>query len=88
MNVDELWNEILKNEGNTFFTKLKYPFEYEVQDSSKIRIFRNGSPMGYVTKDNIRFILENPNEQRHFYRDNIKERTTSYSLALVTALKK
>ena len=88
MNVDELWNEILKNEGKTFYTKTKLPFEYEVEGSLKIRIFRNGESMGYVTKDNIRFILENPNEQRYFYRDNIKERTTSYSLALVLALKK
>ena len=86
MDINELWNNILNTIGETFYTKTKLPFTYEKIDNYKVRILRQGSYVGYVNKKDIDFILNNPNEQRHVYRDNT--RTSSYALALFEKLYK
>ena len=80
MKLEELWNDILKNEGNTFYTKTKLPFTYEKINNDSIKIYRGSDSVGNVTKDNIRFIMDNPDLLRHEYRDVM--RTSSYALAL------
>ncbi len=81
----DVWSRILNNEGKTVYTKTGLPFTYEKVDDEKVKIYREDKAMGYVSKEAITLILRNPNEPRHFYRDNIKERTSSYALALVDA---
>jgi len=80
MNLEELWNDILKNEGNTFYTKTKLPFTYKKINNDSIKIYRESDSVGNVTKDTIRFIMDNPDLSRHKYRDVM--RTSSYALAL------
>ena len=86
MGIDELWNNILNATGETFYTKTKLAFTFEKVDNNKVRINRQGSYVGYVSKEDINFILNNPNAQRHVYRDNM--RTASYALAIYEALYK
>ena len=80
MNLEELWNDILKNEGNTFYTKTKFLFTYEKINTDSIKIYRGSDSVGNVTKDSIRFIMDNPDLSRDEYRDVM--RTSSYALAL------
>ena len=80
MNLKQLWNKILEKEGETFYTKTGLPFTFVKIDNDKIRIYRNGKSVGYVSINNIDFILNNPNLDRHQYRDVMA--TSSYALAL------
>ena len=80
MDINALWNEVLNNCGKTFYTKTRLPFTYEIVDSLKVRVNRQGSYVVYINKKDLEFILNNPNEERHVYRDNM--RTSSYALAL------
>ena len=80
MNLEELWNEILRNEGNTFYTKTKLPFTYEKINNDSIKIYRGSDSVGNVTKDNIKFIIDNPDLPRYEYRNAM--RTSSYALDL------
>ena len=84
MDINALWNEVLNNCGKTFYTKTRLPFTYERVDSLKVRVNRQGSYVGYINKTDLEFILNNPNEDRHVYRDNM--RTSSYALALYDEL--
>lgn len=84
MDINTLWNEVLNNCGKTFYTKTRLPFTYERSDSLKVRVYRQGSYVGYINKKDLEFILNNPNEDRHVYRDNM--RTSSYALALYDEL--
>ena len=84
MKIEQLWNKILEKEGKTFYTKTGLPFDYEKITCDKIKVYRNGYPVGIVSKDNINFILENPNLPRKEYRDVM--RTSSYALSLYYSL--
>ena len=84
MDINTLWNEVLNNCGKTFYPKTRSPFTDERVDSLKVRVNRQGSYVGYINKKDLEFILNNPNEDRHVYRDNM--RTSSYALALYDEL--
>ena len=86
MNFEDLWNEILNRAGDTFYTKTKLPFTYERVDSFDVKVNRNGNYVGYVSKGDIKFIFDNPNEYSYVYRDRM--RTASYALALYRTLYK
>ena len=80
MNIEQVWNKILECEGERFYTKTGLPFDYERTSHDKVKIYRNGEPVGIVSKEDIDFIIENPNLPRHEYRDVM--RTSSYALSL------
>ncbi len=86
MKLNELWNGILSKEGETFNTITGLPFTFVVIDNEKIRIYRNDKAVGYVSISNIEFILNNPNLDRHQYRDAMG--TSSYALALYKTVNK
>ncbi len=86
MKLNELWNNILSKEGEVFNTKTGLPFTFVNVDNEKIRIYRNDKAVGYVSINNIKFILDNPNLDRHQYRDAMA--TSSYALALYKSINK
>lgn len=83
MNNCDIWNEIMNNCGKIFYTKTGLPFIYERNTFDSVRVFREGKAVGLIKKENIEYILRHQNSMVCEIRDNIKERTTTYSLALV-----
>ena len=84
MTIEVLWNRVLGNEGKSFYTVRGLEFDYEKVDYDKIKIYRDGKFAGFVTKDNMDFILNNPNLSRKEYRDVMW--TSSYALSLYNTL--
>ncbi|MCR5307418.1 MAG: hypothetical protein K6E24_00230 [bacterium] len=84
MNINELWNEIKNSEGKTFYTVRGLPFTYELVNSFKLAVDRNGRNVGYINKSDFEYIMENPNESTTFFQDAM--RTASYALAIFNKL--
>ncbi len=79
MNINQLWDKIKMHEGELFKTKTKLPFTYIIENG-RVVIERNGKK--YIAKkSDFQFVLENPNEQRHVYRDQM--RVSSYVLGII-----
>ena len=51
MNIDSIWNNILRHEGEVFFTARGLEFTYEVINETTIRPFRDGESRWDLSKN-------------------------------------
>jgi hypothetical protein len=58
MSIDEIWRNILKNEGNTFYTKTGIDFLYSVNGNSLYPKPSNGSTIFPITKTTLEDAME------------------------------
>ena len=87
MDINELWANIMKNYlGYEFRTRTHLPFVLEYKDSNSVYVNRNGKYVRFITKSNMEFILNNPNEYFKTYSDNMQ--CASYALAVYDTLVK
>ena len=62
MDINELWNEMEKRDGETFYTVTGLPFVIEQRTSNYFEVYRDGKKARQISKDNMDFILNNTNE--------------------------
>ena len=80
MDINELWNEMEKRDGETFYTVTGLPFVIEQRTSNYFDVYRNDKKARLISKDNMEFILNNPNEQRSVYMNEMT--CSSYALSV------
>lgn len=81
MNINELWNEVLNYcNGHTFYTIKGLPFTLERKNSTYVYVNRNGKYVRDISKNNMEFILNNPNENFLIYSKEMQ--CASYALAV------
>lgn len=81
MNINELWNEVLNYcNGHIFYTIKGLPFTLERKKSTYIYACRNGEHLRPIAKNNMEFILNNPNENFLIYSKEMQ--CASYALAV------
>lgn len=60
MRIDELWNKIIKLEGETFYTATGLKFTYVVIDDHQIQPYRDGKARWKLSKNLFAKALEFP----------------------------
>lgn len=85
MDVNTLWSNIINNYlGHEFYTRTHLPFTLEFKDFNSVYVNRNGKYVRFITKENMEFICNNPNEYFKTYSDVMQ--CASYALAVYDAL--
>ena len=68
MNINELWNEVLNYcNGHIFYTIKGLTFTLERKNSTYVCVYRNRKYVRDIAKNNMEFILNNPNENFLIY---------------------
>jgi len=80
MDINTLWNEMIKRDGLTFYTVTGLPFIIEQKSYNYFDVYREGKKARPITKKNMEFILNHPNEPKSVYRDEMT--CASYALAV------
>ncbi len=80
MNIDELWTNVLNHCGDVFYTKTGLPFTYKRVDSLRVKVNRDGRYVGYIKRQDMKFILENPYARTSEYVKVM--RVSAYATAL------
>ncbi len=80
MTISELWDIVLKNCGEEFYTKTGLPFTYEYVDGSRVKVYREGRFVGYIKRSDMEYILKYPNKPTSEYTKVM--RVVAYATAL------
>jgi len=85
MGINELWSNIINNYlGYEFHTRRQLPFTLEYKDTNSVYVNRNGKYVRIISKSNMEFILNNPNEYFKTYSENMQ--CASYALVVYETL--
>lgn len=67
MDINELWNEMEKRDGDTFYTSRGLSFIIKQRTCNYFDVYRNGKKIRSISKSDMEFILNHPNEQSSVY---------------------
>ena len=85
VDVENLWKEMEEMQGYVFYTINGLPFSIKKKNENRFNIYRDGRKITpTLSKKDLKFIINNPNEERHVYRDNMC--CSSYALAVYSKL--
>lgn len=85
MDINALWSMIINNYlGYKFYTRRHLPFTLEYKDSNSVYVNRNGKYVRFITKANMEFICNNPNDFFKTYSEVMQ--CASYALAVYDTL--
>ena len=84
IDIEMLWKEMEEMQGYVFYTINGLPFTIKKKNENCFDVYRGDKKLIPIKKTDMKFIINNPNVERHIYRDNM--RCASYALAVYSKL--